>query len=1128
MWNEQDARQKLQTLIADYDKLMHNKGLDALTERDVIQQFITPLFRDVLGWPMEDPARLKYEYHTEIGRPDLILLPERGGTVYIEAKKFGIIRPLPREAKKATSPSLGPTQLTLPGMSPDRTKEEQQAINYAFGNNGTWAILTNFEHFRLYNARRDWLVLAFEDPSAYVRDFDLLRQLGYDAILNGSLDALSEQRLRADIDTEYLSFINEAREDLARDLIANPKQNSWGFLPDGTPHVPLLREVVQRYLDRLVLVRFAEDHYVIPPDTLARMLELVQVNIYAPTLDSMIDTLFRNFDARHNSALFAYHTTDEATFTQPTLIKLVNRLYGARYRAFAADILGNTYEQYLGKRLALDAKGDIKTADNLETRKKQGSYYTPQVLVRYLVRRTLGRALYGTHDGTPDGVLAEGETRKTAADIKDLRVLDPACGSGSFLIAAYAVFKEFYEGEITRLQHEKLSEMKRLLREGLTDYEARSATVALDVELERLSDYPKLILENHLYGVDLDPQAVELAVVNLMMRAMERRSSRADMPLPLPLILNQNVKLGNSLVGVMPSDERWKPLAPQLGELIRLRRDLLKLKPGDDHTTLENAIAAVESTVSAALAGETAGFSHPERVKPFHWVMAFPEVFVKPDGTPLENAGFAVVIGNPPWEILKPDLREFYAQFDERIESKLKRTQAEARIKELDAEDPSRAALFAAKNADSLETAAYTRASAAYTRQGKGGDPATQKLFTERAWRLLRDGGRTGLVIPSGIYTDLGTKDLREMFLDEGALEYILSFSNERFFFNGVDHRFKFCLIGAHKGGTSDHFMAAFRFNPRVAIAPDEFDSFVSTPSNLVTVTRDAIKRFSPDSLSVMEFQSQKDYAIADKIYGTHPLIGQTVDGAWNLKFTREFDMTNDRDVFNTAGVGLPLYEGKMIHQFTAYHGQPQYWVREDKGRERLGTKFGHWIDGFRLAFRAIASTTNERTLITTILPPMNFSGHSLFAGKADSDAAQLYFTAVFNSFCLDWLARFKGGANVTLFLVHQLPLPRLTAGHPVFDALVRSAAKLTCTTAAYAALWEQVTGAGWTPESGVTDSAARQTLRDDIDARVAHLFGLSWAEFEHILRTFPLVFPDNAAGAARLKALEKAYVTVG
>src|SRR6185369_4559757 len=110
---------------------------------------------------------------------------------------------------------------------------------------------------------------------------------------------------------------------------------------------------------------------------------------------------------------------------------LMTRLYEARYRSMPADIMGNTYEQYLGKTL-VRTNGTIKTADNLETRKKQGSYYTPQVIVRYLVDHSLGKVLEG----------------KTYQEIADVRVLDPACGSGSFLIYAYEVLAEFYRGEI--------------------------------------------------------------------------------------------------------------------------------------------------------------------------------------------------------------------------------------------------------------------------------------------------------------------------------------------------------------------------------------------------------------------------------------------------------------------------------------------------------------------------------------------------------------------------------------------------------------------------------------------------------------------------------------------------------
>ncbi|MEP0762451.1 MAG: N-6 DNA methylase, partial [Chloroflexota bacterium] len=549
MPTENEARQALQRLLDDYHRLTR-EDLAQMTEASVVRQFIDRLLRDVLGWPIEDPARYKYELATQAGRPDITLIPDSGGTIFVEAKRFGAIKEL-REARRTIAGVITPGELALPGMAVDRTEEEQQAINYAFANGGTWAILTNFEKLRLFNARRDWLVLSFETPAAYLDEFEQLWPLAYHNILKGSLDRLSNQRYTRDVDTQYLDFINEWREKLAQDIVQRQEHNPWVLRDDGSIDLPTLRAVVQRFLDRLVIVRFAEDHLVITPGTLRQYYDLCLSNPYTFTMDEFLDRFFRRFDTDHNSALFAEGLVDHASFSDEVLLPLIGKLYEARYRSMPADIIGNTYEQYLGKALALD-NGSVTTRDNLETRKKQGSYYTPQVIVRHLVDTTLGRYLHGTANGLPDGEPVEGERRKTSRDIRDLRVLDSACGSGSFLIYAYYVLADFYESEIRRLQAEMEARNQELAAQGVSPMERRLELADYTVELERIRDYPRLILETHLYGVDLDPQAAEIAVVNLIMRAMERRQHEKR----LPQILNQNVKVGNSLVGLRPDDPR--------------------------------------------------------------------------------------------------------------------------------------------------------------------------------------------------------------------------------------------------------------------------------------------------------------------------------------------------------------------------------------------------------------------------------------------------------------------------------------------------------------------------------------------------------------------------------------------
>lgn len=652
---EEQARQKLKSLLDEYYKLSRDV-LASASESDVLV-FIERLFRDVLGWPIEDITKYRREKSVvNRRRVDRVLNLDNGDKIFIEAKRFGLI------GRLSDDWTMRPGQMALPGMATDRTQEEQQAINYAFENNGTWAILTNFECFRLFNARRDWLVFSFEAPSAYREDFELLWQLSWDNMHKGSLQTLNNQRWTKEVDTDYLAFINEQREQLAIDITLNRGQNPWAYADDGALRLGLLREVVQRFLDRLVIVRFAEDHYVIPPGTLQRFYELRKENPYTNELRHYLRDFFRFFDQEHNSALFAPSEADEAQFSDEVLLPLINKLYQARFRAMPADIIGNTYEQYLGKTLVAD-NGTIRIADNLETRKKQGSYYTPQHIVRYIVDHSLGRYLYGTRNGRPNGIRLRGETRKTSADIRGLRLLDSACGSGSFLIYAYQVLAEFYQSEVARLEadyQQKVKARPHSFADTPLDEHIKAQRIRERRDFIR-DNYRSLILEKHLYGVDLDPQAAEIAVVNLMMRAMERKGPDKR----LPLILNQNIKIGNALIGLAPDDPRLADHADSLAAIRRLRAELIDTPNLDPRhqDILAELKTAIESLYHRFHQDYAQRFEDLERVRPFHWAVEFPEVFVDEEGKPLDNPGFHFIFGNPPYSAkLSQAERNYYKQ----------------------------------------------------------------------------------------------------------------------------------------------------------------------------------------------------------------------------------------------------------------------------------------------------------------------------------------------------------------------------------------------------------------------------------------------------------------------------------
>ena len=371
-----------------------------------------------------------------------------------------------------------------------------------------------------------------------------------------------------------------------------------------------------------------------------------------------------------------------------------------------ADIIGNTYEEYLAKTLVLE-EGVITIRDNLETRKAQGSYYTPQHIVEFIVDHTLGRYLYATQNGKPNGIGAYGQERKTSADIRDLRVLDSACGSGSFLIYAYQVLAEFYQSEITRLTVAFDQKVK--------DIAARFETATIDdrIEARRIenerdylrNNYRRQILEKHLYGVDLDPQAAEIAVMNLILRALEG-SGQSEL---LPLILNQNIKVGNSLIGLSPDNPDLTEHVGDLATIRRLRNELIET----GHNERRHREIQVELESATEILKREFESEYSVSSLPFHWAIEFPEVFVDENGKPLDNPGFHFIIGNPPYG------------------AKLSRNER-----------------------------------AFFGREYNIGMTNTAGLFMAQSLRLLRRNGGHGLIVPKSFLYASNWRKLRERLLD--------------------------------------------------------------------------------------------------------------------------------------------------------------------------------------------------------------------------------------------------------------------------------------------------------------------------------------------------------------------------
>ena len=796
--------------------------------------------------------------------------------------------------------------------------------------------------------------------------------------------------------------------------------------------------------------------------------------------------------------------------------------------------------------------GNVYLRNDRGERKSTGTYYTPDPIVRHIVETTLAP-------------LCDGRTRE---EILQLKVLDPAMGSAHFLVGAV----DYLALRIMEAEPEPEG------GEGAAIESADSAR--------------RIVVERCIYGVDLSPLAVELAKLSLWLHTIKQ-----DRALNF---LDHHLKCGNSLIGesvdrlgtetgtrrskkkkledefgqaniilekltsrltnvldmrrqieLMPSRtadqvaqkkrlmersdeglERFKLLADLQSALHFGVEDPLKSLTASA-TELENAaywqgIENQEPFASAALQQRSHRF--------FHWELEFPELFFDHFGRPLDSdsAGFDAVIGNPPWDIIKPQSRWFFIAYDPAFWD-LGKQQAIKRIKLLckdeninaEWEDYQRTHKFLSK---------YYKGGDYYSLQFRG-DINLYKLFSEQAFGLVRKGGYWGFVLPSGIYTDLGSYKLRKYLFDNSDIDYLYCFENRgKKIFPDVHASYKIVMIKAEKGGKTRSFKARFMMH--------DLDVLDGIDEIALEMPVKSVRRFSPGSLSIMEFNSQRDVDITAKIYGDHPLLGEKIEGTWNVEFTTEFHMTNDSHLFNEVGWGLPLYEGRMVGQFDVHAKyyqegfgrtsiwpylpsgreemwKPQYWVSED----HLGDIMG---DGYKTAVCDILGQTNYRSLLCALVRASYPCGNTINVLNVNphSNKTSLLLTVLVNSFVIDFVFRFKVKLHANKFLLLSIPIIR-DVPSPISRELMPRAMILTCLNKDFAPLWEEFFSEEWNlmnlkeidlsqewrPEYGANDfidgrrdGPERAKLRAEIDALIAHLYGLERDEFAYILDTFPVL----------------------
>lgn len=812
----------------------------------------------------------------------------------------------------------------------------------------------------------------------------------------------------------------------------------------------------------------------------------------------------------------------------------LNDTPGGQDNEISPDVLGYIFEKYINQ-------------------KAFGAYYTRTEITEYLCGQTIHKLILNAVN-TPEVAKAHSvkglKTRDyhTIAEmlldldgalcrellfdvLPNLTLLDPACGSGAFLVAAMKVLINVYAAVIGKIKFLNQRELTTWLEK--TEREHRSLSYFIK----------KRIITDNLYGVDIMEEATEIARLRLFL-ALVASANDVNQLEPLPNI-DFNILPGNSLVGLMRVNDQefekrnaqanmfrqsYHELLAEKNRLIDIYRhtatfteNLAELR-NDIDKKKTNALATLDDILLVQFQQLGIKFEQStwdmkrnaegrplkralkpvdvDALHPFHWGYEFDRILN-------ERGGFDAIITNPPWETFQPNAKEFFEEYSDVITKKsMSVKDFEEELKQLLANPRTKKAWLDYHSSFNHQRQ-FFRFAEQYKNQvpvidGKrhGKDVNLFKLFLEQCFNLLRQGGECGIVIPSGIYTDLGAKQLRELLFLQTQVTGLFCFENRKQIFENVDTRFKFVVLTFQKGGKTDNFPAAFMRHD-----VSELERFPE--QGAVDISVDLVRRLSPDSLSVVEFKSSLDVHIAQKML-RFPLLGESIKGAWKIELHREFNMTDDAHLFReSSGRGtIPLYEGKMIWQFSHTLSEPRFWVDVSVGRKALlgkepehKQKLGY--EKYRLAYRSIASNTNERTLISTVIPP-SFTGNSLNIAENLDGKTGIACTALLNSFVVDWLLRLKVTTNINMFYIYQLPVPRLTPNDGSYGPIVQRAAKLICTTPEFDDLAKEVGLPSH--KAGATDLAERGRLRAELDGLVGHLYGLTEEEITYILKMFPLV----------------------
>ncbi len=947
-----------------------------------------------------------------------------------------------------------------------------------------WGIVSNYITIRLYHkgsparAYEEFAVDEFRDPDRLRQFYFIFERQGLIGDRAGGAPRVSKllhrsQNQQREVGDKLYTYYAQQRDALIAELMEKKS-----FSQDHAIHA------AQRLLDRVIFMAFCEDRGLLPEKLIENTWKAAAplARVTNPRWQAFLDA-FHAIDKGHasldlatgyNGGLFKHDDLVDNLDLEDRWAGVFKKIGEYDFREdgeISVEVLGHIFERSITELEKLRVVGlfgkqtDKAVAEMPKSaeRKRFGIYYTPPQFTRLIVEETLGKLIAERVESLPD-------IRQRIGALRKLKIVDPACGSGAFLIAAYERLEDAYE------------EIARQLRVDLHIQEALNLTNA----------YPDYILSGNLYGVDLSAEAVEITQLALWIRSARKGRTLAD--------LSNNIRRGNSLI-------RDKSI-------------------------------------------------HPEA---FDWHTAFPNVFPpSAPGSAGVSAGFDAVIGNPPWERMKVQEREFFSLAAPQIASAVNAADRRKLIAAVEKKNPDLWNRYVTAQQSAERTLAYVRSDqAGFPLTGRG-DVNTYMLFAELASKIVSPTGRAGLLVPSGIATDSTTKDFFAALVESKRLAALYDFENKAGWFEDVHRSFKFSVL--------------LTTGPR---APSPFADFVffvhafeelNDRNRHIALSEKDLKLLNPNTRTCPIFRTRRDAELTKQIYRRVPILidenRKSGGNPWGVKFCRMFDQTNDAEHFRTgqslksegfklAGnrwtrkteAFLPLYEAKMIqaydHRAAGVRIEAGNWMRKTQTEdttlvEHQNPEFvvqaRYWVDaalvedqtgkrGSLLAYKDVTSATNQRTMIAALLPEVALMNSAPLILAEANAKKQLCLLANLNSLPYDFIARQKvGGLHLNFFIVEQLPtLPPdaydekcpWAKSKKLEDWIADRVLKLTCTADDMRPLAE---AAGFAEGVHKWKEDERAQLRAELDAAYFHLYQLSRDDVSYILSTFQGIAKEDQA----------------